>query len=405
MSVGDAPRVALVCGYFDPARDGVADYTGRLAQHLAAAGVDALVATTSVAAEAAGGAAGGRGGFPVIGVTDGWGPAGVARAANALGRLHVDVVHVQWAPSVFRFTRAVGLLPLLLRRRPLVVTLHEYGVERPAGAVLTAFRSSLERAGIADRETGLLVPRARRLLVPDSAQLRVVAARFPTRTSDVLEVPIGPNIDVAPVERDSIRRTVRECLGMAPDAPLVVFFGFLHPVKGLDRLVEAAGRLRRLLPGLRLVLAGGAESHSVSGPAAAALVAALRERANVAGAEVLLPGHLPAEQVSRLLSAADAAAFPFDAGMTVKSGSLLATLAHGVPTVATVGEAAGAAGAVDGILPIPPRDTDALTTALHRVLTDQTLASRLRTAGLARAARHDWSRIARVHAELYRQLS
>lgn len=395
MTGGDV-RVALLCGYFDPGRDGVADYTARLAAHLPVAGVSAVVVTTHAAA-----AAGGE--TPAIGVAEGWRLAGVARAARALDRLDVDLLHVQWAPSVFGFSRAAGLLPLLLRRRrPTVVTLHEYGVERPVGRMRTALRSSLERAGLADRETGLLVPRAQRLLVPDVEQLHVIAARFPSRVHDVVEVPIGPNIEVVPADRAVVRRRVRQGLGMAPDAPLVVFFGFLHPVKGLDRLVEAAGRLRRVLPGLKLVLAGGAQSHSVTGPASVALVAALHRRATAAGADVWLPGHLPAEQVSGLLAAADAAAFPFDAGMTSKSGGLLATLAHGVPTVATV--AAGAP-AAEGVLAVPPRDTDALTAALHRVLTDATLAERLRTTGLARAARHDWARIARLHAQLYRQLT
>jgi len=188
---------------------------------------------------------------------------------------------------------------------------------------------------------------------------------------------------------------------MVPDAPLVVFFGFLHPVKGLDRLVEAAGRLRRVLPGLRLVLAGGVQSHSVASRESVALVAALHERAAATGADVWLPGHLPAGQVSSLLAAADAAAFPFDAGMTSKSGGLLAALAHGVPTVATVALGAPAA---DGVLAVPPRDTDALTAALHRVLTDASVAEHLRTTGLARAARHDWARIAQLHAQVYRQL-
>ena len=172
-------------------------------------------------------------------------------------------------------------------------------------------------------------------------------------------------------------------------------------MKGLDRLVEAAGRLRRVLPGLRLVLAGGAQSHSITGPESVALIAALRERAAATGADVWLPGHLPAQQVSALLTAADVAAFPFDAGMTSKSGGLLAALAHGVPTVATV--AAGAPVA-DGVLAVPPCDTDALTAALHRVVTDACLAQHLRTAALARAARHDWARIAVLHAQVYRQL-
>ena len=39
-------RVGLICGYFDPNRDGVADYTRRLAAHLSHTGQDPLIVTT-----------------------------------------------------------------------------------------------------------------------------------------------------------------------------------------------------------------------------------------------------------------------------------------------------------------------------------------------------------------------
>jgi Glycosyl transferase 4-like domain len=114
-------RVGLVCGYLDPTRDGVADYTRQLAVHLRRTGLEPLVVTTYEWARAAGEGA--------VGVTERWDVGGVAAAAGALRRLSLDVVHVQFSPSVFGSSRAIGLLPLFLPGRiPLIVTLHEYGV-------------------------------------------------------------------------------------------------------------------------------------------------------------------------------------------------------------------------------------------------------------------------------------
>src|SRR5258708_37252793 len=96
-------RVGLVCGELDPTRDGVADYTRQLAQSLRAIGVDALSLTTYQLAKAAG--------DPAVGVTDNWSWRGIRRAAQAIQRLDVDVVHVQLAPSAFQFSRAVGEMP------------------------------------------------------------------------------------------------------------------------------------------------------------------------------------------------------------------------------------------------------------------------------------------------------
>ena len=225
-------RVGLVCGELDPALDGVADYSRQLARSLRAIGVDALTLTTYRHAAAVG--------DPAIGVTDSWAWRGIRRAAQAIQNLDVDVVHVQLAPSAFQFSRAVGAMPRLLAGGPpLVVTVHEYATWKAKGflsAVRSAAWSIAERRGWLDRETLLLMPSGSRLLVTNSQHAAIVAARWPTRRHRVVEIPIGPNIQRERVERDAIRRTVREELGMGPAAALVMFFGFLHPVKGLPRL-------------------------------------------------------------------------------------------------------------------------------------------------------------------------
>jgi glycosyltransferase involved in cell wall biosynthesis/acetyltransferase-like isoleucine patch superfamily enzyme len=395
-------RVALICGYLDPTRDGVADYTRQLAVHLRLAGFQPLIVTTHEWARV--------GGEGAVGVTDRWDLRGVVAAGRALRRLEVDVVHVQFAPSVFGFSRAVGLLPLFLPRHiPLVVTLHEYGVWSGRGRFRggrSTLWSAFEGRGLVDRETLLMAHRAACLLVPTAEHLAVLRARSPGHTAVVREVPIGLNVEVATGDHAQARADVRNDLGAAPDAPLVVFFGFLHPEKALDRLIIAVSDVRVQHPGTQLLLIGGAESHSVSSAAAHEL---RRQLEQVAAAcrvqeQIHFTGYLPDAEVSRLLQAADVAAFPFNAGVTRKSGSLLAALAAGLPVVATAapGEVLTPTEA-DGVLRVPPRDTAALTDALGRVLVDRALAVRLSSAGRVVAATQSWDAIAAVHAQVYAQ--
>ncbi len=393
-------RVGLLCGYLDPTRDGVADYTRQLAVHLRRTGLDPLVVTTCEWARAAGEGA--------VGVTECWDVRGVVAASRALRRLDLDLVHVQFAPSVFGFSRAVGLLPLLLPGRiPLVVTLHEYGVWSGDGRGRrgrSALWSAAERCGYAERETLLLVPRAVCLLVPSREHLEVLRGRFGGHAPATFEVPIGLNVGVAAGGHARARVEVRRALGAAPEAPLVVFFGFLHPDKALDQLIAAVAGVGAQRPGVRLLLIGGAVSHSVPRAAARRLRRELEQVAAACGLQdqVHFTGYLPAAEVSRLLQAADVAAFPFNAGVTRKSGSLLAALAAGVPVVATAppGEVRGPTEA-GGVLRVPPRDTAALSDALGRVLSDRALADRLTAAGRAAAARHSWDAIAAAHAGVY----
>jgi len=377
----------------------VADYTRQLSRQLRSRGVRGLICTAHTYS-----------GGDVVGVTDRWDAAGVVRAARAMGRLRLDLIHVQFAPSAFGFHRAVGLLPGLLGSgTPLLATLHEYGVwtaEGPAGRLREAGWSAVERRGVLDRETLLLTLRASQLLFTAPEHEQVLRARFPGRTIPATYSPIGANIPLAAIE-DRAVAAVRAELGLPGDARLAVFFGFLHQEKGLERLIEAVAQVRRTHPRLELVLAGGEQSHSVVGGAATALRRSLEQVAERHGVEhaVRFTGYLPERAISALLQAADVAVFPFNAGVTSKSSSLLAALSHGVPTIATAPTGAvRAPSEIDGVLRVPPRDTAALEQALHDVLSDSDLAARLVTAGRANAAGRTWQAVAAIHEEVYAEV-
>ena len=396
-------RVGLVCGHFDPARDGVADYTRQLARHLRWTRLDPLICTAHAYVQGAD--------DEIIGVTDRWSVGGVVRAARAMARLRLDLVHVQFAPSAFGFRRAVGLLPLFAPTgTPVLATLHEYGVWATnglTGRLRSTVWSAVERRGLAERETLLLSMRADRLLVTAPEHELMLNARLPERALVAVRVPIGANIGVARLDREHARAVVRRGLGLAADDVLAVFFGFLHPDKGLERLIEAVAQVRGAYPRLRLVLAGGMQSHSVRGGAAAALCRELKDVARRHGVEddVFFTGYLPEHEISRLLLAADVAVFPFDAGVTAKSGSLLAALAHGVPTVATsLPSVVARPTEIEGVLRVPPRDSIALAHALRLILSDRALADRLVRNGRACAEGRTWPAIAATHARIYAEV-
>jgi glycosyltransferase involved in cell wall biosynthesis len=393
--------VGLVCGYFDPTHDGVADYTRHLQHALQRLDIEALICTTHA------NASGSRG--DVVGVTRYWDIRGILAAVRNLRRLQLDVIHVQFAPSVFHLSRAVGLLPAFISTgTPLAVTLHEYGVWASTGA-LNRMRSAawrvVEQRGYVDRESLLLVPRADRVLVVSEEHVQVLRHRFGRHAPTPTVVPVGPNILVTTTERGHARRITRETLGMPADAPSVLFFGFFHPVKALDRLIEAVALVRPLFPELRLVLVGGEESHSLMGQEAVKLRSYLEDVARRLHVQdsITFTGYLPEDEVSRLLLAADVAVFPFDAGVTGKSGSLLAARIHGLPIIATAipGQVTGPQ-EVEGTLRIPPRDTAAIAEALKLVLGDPGVAARLRAAPHAYpAAAATWEAIAAVHVDVY----
>jgi len=399
-SLVDVTQVGLICGYLDRLHDGVADYSLRLAAHLTAADLQPILITThswsDVSRE------------PAVGVTKRWHVLGVLAAARAIRKLDLDLIHVQFAPSVFGFSRAVGLLPLLLPRHiRLIVTLHEYGVwapRHPGRGLADRLWSVVERPGWIDRETLALISRADGLLVPSAEHLSVLAARFGSRMPPAREVPIGLNVRISSRLDEQARAVVRRDLGMPADAPLVAFFGFFHPAKALDQLIIAVSELRDTWPDVHLLLLGGIESHSVDASAARGLLKLLEKAMVDTGMRerVHITGYLPDEEISRMFGAADVAAFPLTNGVTSKSGSLLTAFALGVPVIATAppGEVTTPT-EIDGVLRVPPSNTPALVDALRRILMDHALADRLRAAGRAVAARRSWDVITAVHRQIY----
>ena len=388
-------RVALVCGRYLPSRDGVADYVRRLRQALAADGVEVLVAAArgSEGADAE--------------VCPDWSLRSAVAAARGIAALAPDVVHVQFAPSAYSYRPGVGLLPALLRA-PVVTTLHEYAWWAwPSRRIPDLSWRPLERAGWWDRETLLLGPHSRALLATNSSHARAVSARL--RREPRL-VPIGPNVPDVGLSPAAAHARVAELWGVPPEAALLAFFGFVHPVKGVRYLLEALARLRdERREDLRLVVAGGFESLALPGQEALDFRAELERHAAERGVRdaVVFAGHVPDADVSALLRACDALVLPLTAGVTPKSGALLAGLDHACCVVATLPPSDGSGPLRDGVQVVAierVRDSDAVAAALRQVLNDPELRDRVRAGGRAFAADYRWPAIAKAHREVYEQV-
>lgn len=215
---------------------------------------------------------------------------------------------------------------------------------------------------------------------------RLLGVKAPCRV-----VPNGVDLPV-PVPEARLQAQAR--WGLPATAPVVLFLGRLHPLKGTRLLVQAIAAARPALPEVRLVMAGPDEGGEL---------AVLRRLAANLGLQdaVLFPGVVRGEDKHLLLGRADVFCLPSAAeGFSV---AVLEALAAGTPVLLTPGcgfpeaQAAGAGRIVDPA-------TGPLAQALLEMLSDARGLQAMGRAGRGLVERrYSWDRVVDALLEAYRE--
>lgn len=394
--------VALIAGTYQQQRCGVAHYTARLREVLSEHNVQSVVLTTYVAAQTIN--------DPTVkGVVQNWQLTDLLPLVKAVHNSRADILHIQHAAGTYGFKRAIFLLPLLLRvtrwRGKIVTTVHEYGwwEWQPQGIspqLIEWLKVWGQRRNWWDREDGFLLTLSDAVITTNIDAEAVIHERLPELSKRVHRIPIAANIEVAPLDRHIARQLLRKNCHWPEESLVIAFFGFLHPVKGLETLLPAFQQLIASQPQARLLLIGGVESLALAGENAQAYwnkLHALVSELNISEF-VHLTGYVDAETASHYLSGTDIGVLPFNHGVNLKSGSLLALLAHSLPVVATQSPTPLPAGLVQLI---PPRDVEALAIRLLELLNNSARRTQIGADGRAFMHNFTWQNVARTHLSVY----
>jgi glycosyltransferase involved in cell wall biosynthesis len=287
-----------------------------------------------------------------------------------------SVVHLTLANRVGRY-QVLVVLASQLERRPLVCT-HQLARETddlPFGPLGRRFRTLALRT---------VYRRADRNIAVSAEGLGLLCTRVgldPKRT-----VRINNGVDLArfgPLpgeERARLRRSI--AADAAESLAISCTVARLSAQKGLEVLIEAAGRLRDKagLPDICFLVVGDGELRDQ-----------LRLQVAELGLEdtVRLVGGQPPDEIPRWLAAADLFVLPSRyEGMSI---AVMEAMASGLPVVAT--EVSGTAELIpdaDHGRVVPVGDAAALAAAIEELLTDPELRRRIGARGLARVRAFSW---------------
>jgi glycosyltransferase involved in cell wall biosynthesis len=398
-------RVLFITGEYPAMQGGVGDYTRQLSRALGALGADVHVLTHADA-----------GGdhlrapatayeptvYPLI-ERPGWQLWAVA--GRVTRTLRPDVVHIQYQPAAYALHGAVNFLPWRLR------LLH------PQPRVATTFHDLrtpylFPKAGPLRWESVLALAHTSDLdsVTNPADWLRLVEAGLLSR---LRPVPIGSNIACRPPAGYE-RGRQRARWGAGPADWLLAYFGFLNASKGGETLIHTLAELMRTGKPARLLMVGGQlGSSDPTNRGYLARIEALIAEMGLAD-RVRWTGFVADEGVSANLLAADCAVLPYREGASLRHGSLMAALAHGLPIISTqVPEAIRRVRLEQRVFPLPehgisallvPADDPArLAAAVTEVMADADLRTRLASAALDLSRQFTWEAIGRRHLEIYRE--
>lgn len=278
-----------------------------------------------------------------------------------------------------------GVVPLIRTKRPML-TIHDlqylYYPEYFTRAKLIYLKTMMPRSA----ET------ARMVLTPSEFTRRSVIERLNIDASVVRVVPHG----ISPRRRVESTRDVTKHYGI--DGPFFLYPAATYPHKNHLVLIEAMHRLRRLHPGVQLVLTG-ARGNTMWSTGVEMQKRVDQEVDSLAlGDAVKRLGFVPGQDLDALYR--EAAALVFPSRFEGFGAPALEAMARGCPVIAANATALPEIVQDAGRL-LSPDNVEHWTHAMDEILTDDELRKGFVKAGIERAARFTWAHSASVLEDSY----
>jgi len=307
-------RVVMVSGSYPPQPCGVGDYTQRLVDELRRAGISVDVVTTETSNRTSA--------VPVQYTLRKWTIRNWIAALRWMRSEQYDIMHIQYPARFYGYRPSLGFLTILAKvfipGLPVVISLHEFRITH----LLRKLTS-----------VALLSPASAILLTAESERT-VVERWMPWIRSRLHVLPLASTIPEVLTSMD--RRTqLRRSYGIADEETVFVYFGLLHPNKGIEKLLQSFHAVHQKNSRTRLLML------SLFEPSTTPYHASLQEtvaRLKIADA-VVWAGYLDNLGVSEHLASADIGFFPFQDGVTLRRLSFMTAMTHGLPILTTSGDA------------------------------------------------------------------
>ncbi|MFM8900524.1 MAG: glycosyltransferase family 4 protein [Burkholderiales bacterium] len=224
---------------------------------------------------------------------------------------------------------------------------------------------------------------------------REVSEKLKVKPERVHTIPHGNYLEF--VGRVPSREEARRSLGWLPSetGPVVLFFGQIKEVKGLDLLIQAFAAVRQHHPSATLVIAGRVWKDDFS------RYASLIEQLALTASVRLHIRYIRDDEVAHFYAAADVVVLPYR--RIYQSGVLLMAMSYGVPVIASDLDAMKdvVCDGVNGFL-FKNGDAPDLARVINQALSDSNARSQVAAQALhTMKTDFDWLKIGQQLVEVY----
>lgn len=365
-------KVLLITGAYPPLKDGIGDYTARLADNLKNNSNLEIEVVSS-------------------GQIKSWNIFGVLDIIRHIKEKDINIVHIQYPSSRFRRTIALAFLPLFIKlispKTKVIITLHEFSISYPINRL-----RQLVLGLFSDK-----------VVVSDAKEFKQLAGSWPGAfiKNKLVVIPIGSNIDAYEADAEIKEKFFKEHR-LDSKAVIISFFGFIHKNKGVEILLNTLAVLKNKKIPIFLMLIGELKPDNPYHRRIQHLIDSL-------GLEdsFYLTGYCTANEASGFLSMSNLCVLPFLDGATFRRTTLITAISHGLAVITTKAEGYVPEGFIDGsnIVLVPVNDKKALVEAITSLGQDNALRKKIGTAAREFSERFSWDKIAARHIELYKNLT
>ncbi len=310
-------KISIITRRIPPTHCGIGDYTAQLAKELIDQGHEVTVLCGSEQANT----------LPdnrirVRNIVGSWGILGMRSLLRELSIRRPELLIINWVPHLYSPRGTSLWLPmalLLVNRKKTKIHLVVHETWAAFADPLSFFTGPFQRLSLA-----ILVGVSAAVLVSVQPWVTLLKNMFFWKSNVIHWLPVGSNVPVVPFASTE-RETLRRRFGIASQEVAIGVFSLQSAGKGFDYISESMRALAKSGVRCHWVFIGATEEEFV------------RHFPQHKEVSHNCTGYLANEQVSRWLQCLDLCAAPFIDGASPRRGSLIAALAHGVPTASTIG--------------------------------------------------------------------